>query len=106
MSVVEKCDKKKFFVVVVVIFVLLIIGFVIGLNVKKYQVEKNLLYVMEKWELLISYKVCRFKGVNLYKDILYLILEGDEIGYVRKCVVCVWIVYMLNKKEEKVVIIK
>lgn len=36
----------------------------------------------------------------------YLIFSGDEIGYVRKCVLCMWIVYMLNKDEEIVVVIK
>ena len=106
MSVVEKCDKKKILIAAVVIFVLLIIGLAIGLNAKKYQAEKNLPYATEKWELPTSYKVRRPKGVNLYKDMLYLTPEGDEIGHARKCVACAWTVYMLNKKEEKAVTIK
>lgn len=36
----------------------------------------------------------------------YLIFSEVEIGYVRKCVVCIWIVYMLNEDEEIVVVIK
>ena len=86
--------------------VILIVGLAIGLNVKKYQAEKNLPYATGKWELPTEYLARRPKGIDIHKDMLYLTPSGDEIGHARKCVSCSWTVYMLNKDEEIAVLIK
>jgi len=100
------CSKTRVLIGVVVVIVILIVGLAIGLNVKKYQAEKNLPYATEKWDLPTEYLVRRPKSVDIYKDMLYLTPSGDEIGHARKCVSCTWTVYMLNKDEEIAVVIK
>ena len=100
------CNKTRVLVGVVVAIVILIVGLAIGLNVKKYQAEKNLPYATEKWQLPTKYLARRPKGIDIYKDMLYLTPSGDEIGHARKCVSCTWSVYMLNKDEEIAVVIK
>lgn len=101
-----ECSKTRVLIGVVVAVIVLIIGLAIGLNVKKYQAEKNLPYATEKWELPTNYRARRPKGIDLYKDMLYLSPDGDEIGHARKCVSCAWTVYMLNKNEEIAVVVK
>ncbi|XP_078371498.1 uncharacterized protein LOC144655165 [Oculina patagonica] len=101
-----ECSKTRVLIGVVVAVILLIIGLAIGLNVKKYQAEKNLPYATEKWELPTNYRARRPKGIDIYKDMLYLSPDGDEIGHARKCVSCTWTVYMLNKNEEIAVVVK
>lgn len=100
------CSKTRVLIGVVVAIVILIVGLAIGLNVKKYQAEKNLPYATEKWELPTEYRARRPKGIDIYKDMLYLTPSGDEIGHARKCVSCTWSVYMLNEDEEIAVVIK
>lgn len=100
------CSKTRVVIGVVVAIVILIVGLAIGLNVKKYQAEKNLPYATEKWELPTEYRARRPKGIDIYKDMLYLTPSGDEIGHARKCVSCTWSVYMLNEDEEIAVVIK
>ncbi|XP_022801316.1 uncharacterized protein LOC111339005 [Stylophora pistillata] len=106
MSIADNCNKQKILIAAGLIVVLTIIGLAIGLTVKKHQAEKDLPYATRKWELPTSYKVRRPKGVEIYKNMLYLTPEGGEIGHARKCVTCVWTVYMLNKKEELAVTVK
>lgn len=100
------CNKSRILIGVVVVIVVLIVGLAIGLNVKKYQAEKNLPYATKKWELPTEYRARRPKGIDIYKDMLYLSPDGEEIGHARKCVSCTWTVYMLNKDEEIAVVIK
>ena len=100
------CNKTRLLIGAVVLVIVLIISLAIGLTVKKYQAEKNLSYATEKWELPTDYRVRRPKGVDLYKDMVYLTPGGEEIGHARKCVSCAWTVYMLNKNDEIAVSIK
>lgn len=93
----------------VVIVIILIIGLAVGLNVKKYQAEKNLKYTTNKFSLPTHYFARRPKGIDIYKDMLYLSPGSkDEIGHARKCVSCFskWTVYMLNNDDEIAVVIK
>lgn len=100
------CSKTRVLIGVVVAIIVLIIGLAIGFTVKKYHAEKNLPYATEKWELPTEYRARRPEGIDIYKDMLYLSPDGDEIGHARKCVSCVWTIYMLNKDEEIAVVIK
>ena len=92
----------------VVIVIILIIGLAVGLSVKKYQAEKKLKYTTKKFELPTHYLARRPKGIDIYKDMLYLSPGSeDEIGHARKCVSCYskWTVYMLNNEDEIAVVI-
>ena len=93
----------------VVIVIILIVGLAVGFTVKKYQAEKKLKYTTTKFELPTRYLARRPKGVDIYKDMLYLTPGSeDEIGHARKCVSCFskWTVYMMNNDDEIAVVIK
>lgn len=112
MSFAEKClvcNKTRLCIGAVVIVIILIVGLAVGLSVKKYQAEKNLKYATKRFQLPNHYFARRPKGIDIYKDMLYLSPGGKgEIGHARKCVSCItkWTVYMLNNNDEIAVVIE
>ena len=93
----------------VFVVIILIIGLAVGFGIKRYQAEKKLKYTTKKFELPTHYLARRPKGIDIYKDMLYLTPGSeDEVGHARKCVSCFskWTVYMLNNDDEIAVVIK
>lgn len=97
----EHFTKEKLGIAAIVLIIVLIIGLGIGFTVKKYQAEKKLSYAAKRFELPNHFLARRPLGANIYNDMVYLSpTSGNQLGYARKCALCTWTIYMLNKNKE------